>query len=84
MHTVDMELNGYHCGDETEDENTTPHSRTEVASSVIATPSLESSFSQESGLGERRVSNASSGRQRLDSLKKNRPRRCFHRFHFMN
>lgn len=73
-----MELNGYHCDNEVKDEDTTEtqplRSKAEVPSSTVATTDLERNPGQGGAHSERRVSNSSSGRQRLDSLKKNRPR----------
>lgn len=75
-----MELNGYHCDSEVKDEDTTEtqplRSRAEVPCSFVATADLERSSAGGGAYRERRVSNSSSGRQRLDSLKKNRPRMC--------
>ncbi|KAG7334180.1 hypothetical protein KOW79_002587 [Hemibagrus wyckioides] len=72
-----MELNGYLSDSEVNDEDTAetqpPHYRAEVPSSCVATADLERSPAGGGALRERRVSNSRSGRQRLDSLKKNRP-----------
>lgn len=75
-----MELNGYLSDSEAKDEDKAetqpPHYRAEVPSSCVATVDLERSPAGGGALRERRVSNSRSGRQRLDSLKKNRPRMC--------
>ncbi|TSW48770.1 Pantothenate kinase 3 [Bagarius yarrelli] len=72
-----MELNGYISDSEVKDEEITetppPRNRTEVPDSCDATAVQERSPAGGSAYRERRVSNASSGRQRIDSLKKNRP-----------
>ncbi|XP_060781719.1 pantothenate kinase 2, mitochondrial [Neoarius graeffei] len=72
-----MEMNGYDCDSEVKDEDVMEiqplRSRAEVPSSFGATADLERSCAGGSAHPERRVSNSSSGRQRLDSLKKNRP-----------
>lgn len=73
-----MELNGYHCDSEVKDEDTTEtqplRSKAEVPCSNVATANLERSPAGGGAHPERRVSNSSSGRQRIDSLRKNRPR----------
>lgn len=75
-----MEMNGYDCDSEVKDEDMMEiqplRPRAEVPSSFGATADLERSCAGGSAHPERRVSNSSSGRQRLDSLKKNRPRMC--------
>lgn len=69
-----MELNGYHCDNKVKDEDTSLRSKAEVPCSTVATADLEPSPGGGGAHSERRVSNSSSGRQRIDSLKKNRPR----------
>lgn len=73
-----MELNGCYCDSEVKDEDTTETqplcSRADVPCSLVATADLERSSAGAGAHPERRVSNSRSGRQRLDSSKKNRPR----------
>lgn len=73
-----MELNGYHCDSEVKDEDTTEtqplRSRAEVPCSFVAIADQERDLDPGGAHPERRVSNSSTGRQRIDSLKKNRPR----------
>ncbi|XP_026997779.1 pantothenate kinase 2, mitochondrial isoform X1 [Tachysurus fulvidraco] len=70
-----MELNGYVCDSEANDKETQPlHHRAEVPGT--ATVDMERSPAAGGAHRERRVSYSRSGRQRIDSLKKNRPRTC--------
>lgn len=73
-----MELNGYHCDSELKDEDTMEtqllRSRAEAPCGFVGTAELERSPAGGGPHPERLVSNSSSGRQRIDSLKKNRPR----------
>lgn len=73
-----MELNGYVCDSEANDKDTPEtqplHHRAEVP--ATATVDMERSPAAGGAHRERRVSYSRSGRQRIDSLKKNRPRTC--------
>lgn len=78
-----MELNGFYCdgegcAEEQEEESTAlrlPRSKTETSCSIIATPGADSAAAGGSALREQRVSKSTPAMMRLDSLKKNRPRR---------
>ncbi len=79
----DMELNGFHCdgegcAEEQEGEPTAlriPRLKAETSCSTIATPGADSAEAGGSALREQRMSKSTPAMLRLDSLKKNRPRR---------
>ncbi len=76
-----MELNGFHCdgegcAEEQEEEPTALRlPRSETSCSIIATPVSDSAEAGGSALREQRMSKSTPAMLRLDSLKKNRPRR---------
>lgn len=71
-----MELNGCPCdGEGCAGEQEDSSSKAEAACSITATPSADSAAAGGGALREPRVAKSTPGIMRLDSLKKNRPRR---------